>query len=66
VAPEGLAALSFMTDELASTQDKACAFANDVTVFDAGGSDVDLFFCIMGGVPIEFMGGYAVDTGEKG
>jgi hypothetical protein len=55
-----------MTDELASTQDKACAFANDVTVFDAGGSDVDLFFCTMGGVPIEFMGGYPVDTGEKG
>jgi hypothetical protein len=27
---------------------------------------VDLFFCTMEGVPIEFMGGYAVDAGEKG
>jgi hypothetical protein len=61
-----LAALSFMTDDFASTQDKARAFADDVTVFDAGGSGVDLFFCTMEGVPIEFMGGYAVDAGEKG
>jgi hypothetical protein len=68
VAPEGLAALSFMTDDFAGTQERAGAFADDVTVFDAGGSGVDLFFCTMEGVPIEFMGGYALDpgSGEKG
>jgi hypothetical protein len=32
-------------------------FASDVTQFDAGGSGVELFFCTMGGVPVEFMGG---------
>lgn len=65
VAPEGLAALSFMTDDFARTQDKACEFASDVTVFDAGVAGVDLFFCTMGGVPIEFMGSYALG-GEDG
>jgi hypothetical protein len=62
VAPEGLAALSFMTDDFAKTQDKAREFADDVTMFDAGAAGVDLFFCTMEGVPIEFMGGYAVEA----
>ena len=67
VAPEGLAALSFMTDDFAGTQDKAREFASDVTVFDIGMSGVELFFCTMEGVPIEFMGGYAIgaDGGEN-
>jgi catechol 2,3-dioxygenase-like lactoylglutathione lyase family enzyme len=60
VAPEGLAALSFMTDDFTRTQDKAREFASDVTVFDAGMAGIDLFFCTMGGVPIEFMGSYAL------
>src|ERR1700759_4410781 len=59
VAPEGLAALSFMTDDFAGTQEKAKSHANDVTVFETGMSGVDLFFCTMGGVPVEFMGSYA-------
>ncbi len=59
IAPEGLAALSFLTDEFDRTRDAATSFANDVTVFDTGTSGVDLFFCTMGGVPIEFMGSYA-------
>jgi hypothetical protein len=62
VAPEGLAALSFLTDEFAAVQEKAGEFASDVTVFDAGVPGVELFFCTMGGVPIEFMGGYAVEA----
>jgi hypothetical protein len=61
VAPEGLAALSFLTDEFAAVQKRAGEFADDVTVFEAGVPGVELFFCTMGGVPIEFMGGYAVD-----
>ncbi|WP_319435436.1 hypothetical protein [Mycobacterium sp. RTGN5] len=62
VAPEGLAALSFLTDEFAAVQEKAGEFASDITVFDAGVPGVELFFCTMGGVPIEFMGGYAVEA----
>jgi catechol 2,3-dioxygenase-like lactoylglutathione lyase family enzyme len=57
-APEGLAALSFLTDDFTGAHEKAKAFANDVTVFDAGMPGVELFFCTMGGVPIEFMGSY--------
>ena len=58
IAPEGLAALSFLTDDFTGAHDKAKAFANDVTVFDAGAPGVNLFFCTMGGVPVEFMGAY--------
>src|SRR6476659_7127824 len=55
---EGLAALSFLTDDFSGSKDKAGTFASDVTVFDTGMPGVDLFFCTMGGVPIEFMGSY--------
>lgn len=61
-APEGLAALSFLTDDFNGVRDKAGTFANDVTVFDTGVSGVELFFCTMGGVPVEFMGGYAPEA----
>ena len=57
-APEGLAALSFLTDDYISVQDKARTMANDVTVLFGDVPGVNLFFCTMGGVPIEFMGGY--------
>ena len=60
VAPEGLAALSFLTEEFARSRDAAKDHASDVTVFDAGVPGVDLFFCTVGGVPMEFMGSYAV------
>lgn len=60
VAPEGLAALSFLTDEFVRSRDAAGKHADDVTVFDAGVPGVDLFFCTVGGVPMEFMGSYAL------
>jgi hypothetical protein len=58
IAPEGLAALSFLTDDYAGTHEKAKSFADDVTALDTGMPGVDLFFCTMGGVPVEFMGAY--------
>lgn len=62
VAPEGLAALSFLTDDFDATHEKAQRHAADVTVFDAGVPGVALFFCTMGGVPVEFMGSYAPEA----
>jgi len=59
VAPEGLAALSFLTDDFEGSKERAKGHASNVTVFDTGMSGVDLFFCTMGGVPVEFMGSYA-------
>ena len=60
-APEGLTALSFLTDDFRNVQDKARDFASDVTVLDAGVPGVDLFFCTVGGVPMEFMGSYEAE-----
>jgi catechol 2,3-dioxygenase-like lactoylglutathione lyase family enzyme len=65
VAPEGLAALSFLTDDFTGTHDKAKTFANEVTVFDTGTPGVELFFCTMGGVPVEFMGTYAPEANSE-
>jgi hypothetical protein len=59
VAPEGLAALSFLTDNYHDVQNRARTMASDVTVLFGDVPGVNLFFCTMGGVPIEFMGGYA-------
>ena len=56
VAPEGLAALSFLTADFAGTREKASVFASDVTMLDTGVPGVNLFFCTMGGVPVEFVG----------
>ncbi|MDG4668526.1 VOC family protein [Mycobacterium sp. 236(2023)] len=64
VAPEGLAALSFLTDDFGRSQDAAAKHASDVTVFDAGVPGVELFFCTVGGVPMEFMGSYALGKDE--
>lgn len=58
VVPEGLAALSFIADDFPGVREKANAFADDVTMLDARVPGVDLFFCTMGGVPIESMGAY--------
>ena len=60
--PEGLAALSFMADDFGATREKASAFASDVTMLDTGVPGVDLFFCTMGAVPMEFMGSYAPEA----
>lgn len=62
VAPEGLAALSFLTDDYQGVQDRARAMVDDVTVLFGDMPGVDLFFCTMGGVPMEFMGAYTADT----
>jgi hypothetical protein len=64
VAPEGLAALSFLTDDYSNAKDKAQTFASDVTVLDTMVPGVDLFFCTMGGVPMEFMGSYEADAAQ--
>ncbi len=64
VAPEGLAALSFLTDDYGNVKDKAQTFANDVTVLNTMVPGVDLFFCTMGGVPMEFMGSYEADAAQ--
>lgn len=61
VAPEGLAALSFLTDDYRGVQDRARTMASDVTVLFGDTPGVDLFFCTMGGVPMEFMGSYSAD-----
>ena len=65
IAPEGLAALSFLTDEFRRTHDAAKSCASDVTIFDSGTPGVDLFFCTVGGVPVEFMGGYAPEANSE-
>ena len=65
VAPEGLAALSFLTDDFGGARDKAGTFTNDVAQLDTGFPGVDLFFCTMGGVPIEFMGAYAPEANSE-
>ncbi|SEH71914.1 hypothetical protein SAMN04489835_3249 [Mycolicibacterium rutilum] len=62
VVPEGLAALSFMADDFAAVRARAGTFADDVTMLDTGVPGVDLFFCTMGGVPIEFMGAYVPES----
>jgi catechol 2,3-dioxygenase-like lactoylglutathione lyase family enzyme len=61
VAPEGLAALSFLTSDYQGAQDRAKTMATDVTVLFDDVPGVDLFVCTMGGVPIEFMGSYSAD-----
>ena len=61
-APEGLAALSFLTTDYGNVQDKARTMASDVTVLFGDVPGVDLFFCTMGGVPVEFMGSYDTDS----
>src|SRR5258705_8288668 len=65
IAPEGLAALSFLTDDFSGAHTKAMTFANDVTRLDSGVPGVDLFFCTMGGVPIEFMGAYVPEGNSE-
>jgi catechol 2,3-dioxygenase-like lactoylglutathione lyase family enzyme len=64
VAPEGLAALSFLADDYRSTLDKAREFSSKISVLDTGVPGVDLFICTMGGVPIEFMGSYEAEAME--
>src|ERR1700761_4535823 len=54
VEPEGIPALSFLTEDYDTVQAKARTMANDVTVLFGDVPGVNLFFCTMGGVPIEF------------
>jgi hypothetical protein len=65
VAPEGLAALSFLTDDYRGVQRRARAMVDDVTVLFGDVPGVDLFSRTLGGVPIEFMGGCHADHVEN-
>jgi catechol 2,3-dioxygenase-like lactoylglutathione lyase family enzyme len=65
VAPEGLAALSFLTDDYEGVREKAATFTDDVTALDTVFPGVEMFFCTMGGVPLEFMGGYAPEANSE-
>jgi catechol 2,3-dioxygenase-like lactoylglutathione lyase family enzyme len=65
VAPEGLAALSFLTDDYDGVHEKAASFTGDVTALETEFPGVQLFFCTMGGVPLEFMGGYAPEANSE-
>jgi hypothetical protein len=57
--PEGLAALSFLSSDPGGARERADASAHDTRSIDIGVPGYELFFCTVGGVPIEFMGGYS-------
>lgn len=57
--PEGLAALSFLSSDAAHVRERADASAHGTRSIDIGVPGFELFFCTVGGVPIEFMGGYS-------
>src|SRR4051812_34544959 len=59
VVPEGLAGLSFLCDDAGRVRERADASTHDVKSIDIGVPGFKLFFCNVGGVPIEFMGGYS-------
>jgi hypothetical protein len=59
VVPEGLAALSFLSNDAGRVRGRADASAHDMRSIDIGVPGFELFFCTVGGVPIEFMGGYS-------
>jgi hypothetical protein len=60
--PEGLAALSFHTDDFSETQAKASALVGDVRPFDAV-AGVNAFFCTAGGVTTEIIDSDGAPTG---
>ncbi|AKK27931.1 VOC family protein [Mycobacterium sp. EPa45] len=64
--PEGLAGLSFLSGDAAGVRARAQASGHDPRPIDVGVPGFDLFFCTVGGVPIEFMGGFSetIDLGE--
>lgn len=55
---EGLAALSFLCDDADRVRERADASAHDRKSIDIGVPGYEMFFCTVGGVPIEFMGSY--------
>jgi hypothetical protein len=57
--PEGLAALSFLFSDPGGARERADASEHDTRSIDIGVPGYELFFCNVGGVPIEFMGGYS-------
>ncbi len=64
IAPEGLAALSFLTDDFDRAQRSAREYSNDVTVFDTARRR-RIVLCTMGGVPIVFMGSYVPERTRR-
>lgn len=63
--PEGLAALSFLTDDFAQSYEAAWAYASDVTLLEATPPGVEVFFCTAGNVAIEIMSSYVEDVGAQ-
>jgi hypothetical protein len=61
VVAEGLAALSFLSNDASRVRECADASAHHAKSIDIGVPGFELFFCTVGGVPIEFMGGYSDD-----
>jgi hypothetical protein len=61
VVPEGLTALSFLADDYRHSLTRARETADAVTVLFDDVPGIDLFVCTVGGVPMEFMGGYHPD-----
>ena len=64
--PEGLAGLSFLSGDAAGVRARAEASGHDPKPIDVGVPGFEPFFCTVGGVPIEVMGGYSdtIDLGE--
>ena len=58
----GFAALAVVAFHAETIQEKYFQVKVLPQFFDGGISGVDLFFCTMGGVPIEFMGAYAPES----
>ena len=67
VVPEGLAALSFLPTDAGRVRQRAQASAHDTRSIDIGVPGYELFFCTVGGVPIEIIGGYSdtIDLGQS-
>jgi catechol 2,3-dioxygenase-like lactoylglutathione lyase family enzyme len=68
VVREGLAALSFLPKDAGRVRERADASAHDTRSIDIGVPGYQLFFCTVGGVPIEVMGGYPdkIDLSRSG
>jgi len=48
-----------LCDDAGSVRERADASTHDRKSIDIGVPGFELFFCTVGGVPIEFMGGYS-------
>jgi hypothetical protein len=63
--PEGLTGLSFLCSDAAGARKRADASGHSATSIDIGVPGFELFFCTVGGVPIELMGGYSENIAQS-